>query len=41
MGGDSAQHANGSITIIPDPRAFQKGDYLFGVAGSGGYRGTN
>jgi hypothetical protein len=34
MGGDSVQHANGSITIIQDPKVFQTGDYLFGVAGS-------
>jgi ATP-dependent protease HslVU (ClpYQ) peptidase subunit len=34
MGGDSAQHANGSITIVLDPKIFQNGDYLFGVAGS-------
>jgi ATP-dependent protease HslVU (ClpYQ) peptidase subunit len=34
MGGDSAQHTNGSISLVATPKVFFNGDFLFGVAGS-------
>ena len=34
MGGDSAQHTNGSIALVAAPKVFMNGDYVFGLAGS-------
>ena len=34
MGGDSAQHTNGSIALVAAPKVFMNGDCVFGVSGS-------